>query len=539
MSEVDEVMRENRFNRRRVLVGAAGLSGALFSISGLGRGARPALAGQEATPGTAGCAQGGGLAIGQDFGPQSLDPTTTIAWASTNVEELIYSGLLRWSPEMEIEPDLALSYEVAPDGLTYTFRLREGVTFHNGASFSSQDVKYTFDRIRDPATASPHLAVYADVAAVEAPDPTTVVIRLSKPFAPLLRYLATIPYGGIIPDGGGEEIATQPVGTGPFAFDEYLLDQEVRLRRFDDYYVEGLPYFDEVVFRLLADDPSIAAALQSGTVQLGWLKNPLVAENVAKAAPDLRSVPGVSSRYIPIFFDVASPPFDDVRVRRAMSLALDRKTIVETVLGGFGSVGTFLPPSQLAGYVGDGSDLPYYTQDVEGARQLLDEAGIETLTVPEFKVVAANQLDVQAAQLMKEQWAAAGIEVTINPMEVGAILEDWQSGNFQMAMVGTVWSPDPNQEVEPFDSRASFGQGIGIADPEIDALIDQAKAEVDPERRVELYRQIEQRVLDQVYVIVPYTYPLRWELVNDSLAGYQVMPSNARLTLRATCLTGG
>ncbi len=521
-----------RLDRRRLLLGAAVAGGALALDPVL-------LRAQEATPGTAGCTPGGTLAIGQDFGPQSLDPTTTVAWASTNVEELIYSGLLRWSPAMAIEPDLAVDYDVAADGLTYTFRLREGVTFHNGSPFTAQDVKYTFDRIRDPATASPHSAIYADLTAVETPDPLTAVFRLSKPFAPLLRYLATIPYGGIVPDGAGEELATQPIGTGPFAFVEYLLDQEVRLRRFDDYYVDGLPYLDEVVFRLLADDPSIAAALQSGTVQLAWLKNPLVAENVARTSPTLRSVPGVSSRYIPIFFDVAAPPFDDVRVRRAMSLALDRKAIVETVLGGFGSVGTFLPPSQLGGYTGDGSDLPYYTQDVEAARALLQEAGVETLTVPEFKVVAANQLDVQAAQVMQEQWAAAGIEVTINPMEVGAILDDWQNGNYQMIMVGTVWSPDPNQEVEAFSSHAAFGQGMGISDPQLDDLIDQARAEVDPDARLALYDQIEQDALDQVYVIVPYAYPLRWELVSDALAGYEVMPSNARLTLRQTCLTGG
>ena len=245
----------------------------------------------------------------------------------------------------------------------------------------------------------------------------------------------------------------------------------------------------------------------------------------------------MSSRYIPIFFDLTSPPFDDVRVRRAMSLALDRTTIVETVLGGYGSVGTFLPPAQLAGYTGDGSDLPYYTRDVEQARALLDEAGYgDGLTIPEFKIVAANQLDVQGAQVMVDQWSEAGIDVSVNPMEVGAILDDWSSGNYQMAMVGTVWTPDPDQEVDFFLSTAPFAQGMGIDDPELDELILQGRAETDPEARVEIYQQIQERVLDQVYTIVPYTYPLRWELRWNYVKGYEVMPSNARLTVRKTWL---
>lgn len=258
--------------------------------------------------------------------------------------------------------------------------------------------------------------------------------------------------------------------------------------------------------------------------------------SVSQSTEGLQSVPGTSSRYLPVIFDPTQPPFDDVRVRRAMSLALDRKQIVQTVLGGFGSVGTFLPPSQLGGYVGDGSDLPYYTQDVEEAKRLLKEAGYDRLTVPEFKVVAANQLDVQCAQIMAEQWAAANIDVSINPMEVGAILEDWSSGNFQMAAVGGVWRPDPSNEVTYFYSKSAFGKALGINDPELDELIEQGLAETDPDARVKIYKQIEHRVLDQVYVIIPYTYPLRWELVWNYVKGYDVMASNARISVRKTWL---
>lgn len=480
--------------------------------------------------------RGGTLHIGQDFGPQDLDPTISAAWASTNIQELIFTALLRWNSDMEIEHDLATDYEIADD-TTYIFNLREGVTFHNGKEFTSEDVKFTFERILDSETGSPRISMFDQIESIDAEDDYTVQFNLSRPSAPMIRYLATIPHGAIVPSNAtDEELNSDAPGTGPFRFVEHVLDQEVRLERFEDYYEEGLPYLDEVVFRLLGDDTSISAALTSESVQLTWMKDPMVAQNVAESNEGLESVPGVSSRYIPIFFDLTEPPFDDVRVRQAMSLALDRQSIVNAVLGDFGSIGTFLPPSQLGGYTGDGSDLPHYTRDVEEAMRLLEEAGYENLEVPEFKVVAANDLDVQAAQIMQQQWADAGIDVNVNPMEVGAILDDWNSGNYKMVMVGLVWNPDPDEEVVRFHSESPFGSAMGIDDPEVDELIEEGRVEIDDDARIEIYHQIQERVLDQVYTVIPYAYPLRWELAWNYVRGYEVMPSNARLYVRQTWL---
>ncbi len=480
--------------------------------------------------------RGGTLHIGQDFGPQDLDPTISTAWASTNIQELIFTGLLRWDKDMEIEHDIATDYEIADD-TTYIFHLRDDVTFHNGKHLTSEDVKFTFERILDPDTGSPRISMFEQIESIDADEDYTVQFNLSRPSAAFIRYLTTIPHGAIVPSNAtDEELNSDAPGTGPFRFVEHVLDQEVRLEAFEDYYEEGLPYLDEVVFRLLGDDTSISAALTSESVHMTWLKDPMVAQNVAETTPGLESVPGVSSRYIPIFFDLEEPPFDDVRVRRAMSLALDRQAIVNGVLGEFGAVGTFLPPSQLGGYTGDGSDLPYYTRDVDEAMRLLEEAGYENLEVPEFKVVAANDLDVQASQIMQQQWADAGIDVNVNPMEVGAILDDWNSGNYKMVMVGLTWNADPDEEVVRFYSQSPFGSAMGIDDPEVDELIEEGRVEIEDDARIEIYHQIQERVLDQVYTIIPYAYPLRWELAWEYVRGYEVMPSNARLYVRQTWL---
>lgn len=498
---------------------------------------------EDATPQDSGSAEegepktGGILLVGQDFGPQELDPTISSARASTNVQEFLFTCLLRWTADMELEPDLATDWEISDDGMIYTFNLREGISFHNGKPFAAEDVQFTFERILDPAVASPRISMFSAIESIETPSETQVVFNLANPVAPFLRNIATHPNGSIVPSGAtDDELNDQAPGTGPFRLVEHVLDQEVVMEKFADYYEEGLPYLDGVTMKLLGDDVSISAALRDETVHLAWLKDPKVADNLGQSTEGLTSYPGVASRYLPIHFDLAEPPFNDVNVRRAMSLALDRQQVVDVVLGEYGAVGTFLPPSQLAGYEGDGSDLPYYTRNIEQAKTLLQEAGHDGLDVPEFKVVAANSLDVQAAQVMAQQWAEAGINVTINPMEVGAILEDWNAGNFKMAMVSASWLPDPSNEADRFHSESPRGKSMKINDPELDALVEQGVAETDPDARVEIYKQIEQYALEQVYIIVPYVYGWRWELVWDYVKGYDVMPSNARISTRKTWL---
>jgi peptide/nickel transport system substrate-binding protein len=483
--------------------------------------------------------RGGVLNIGQDFGPQSLDVNKASAWASTNVMELIYTGLLRWNKDMQLEPDLATSWET-PNPTTYVFKLRQGVKFHNGRAFTADDVKFTFERMTDPATASPFKSMWDPIETIDVMDSNTVKFTLQRPYAAFLRYLATNPQGMIVPKEAVDTLDKKPIGTGPFVFQEHVLDQSVKLTRNPDYYEKDLPYLDGVTFKLLGDDTSISSALRSNSVDITWLKDPKVAQNVAKTTKGINSTPGVSARYIPIYFKENDKPFDDVRVRRAMSLALNRKQIVDTVLGGFGSVGTFLPPTQLGGYKGDGSDLPYYQQDVAQAKKLLQDAGYaDGLQIPVFKIVAANQLDVQLAQLMKEQWAAAGIEVTLNPMEVGAIIKDWLEGNYSMVMVGGAWVADPDGEVIRLYSKDSFAQNMGLADPTLDQMIENGRVETDDQKRIAIYKGIEKYVLEQVYTIIPYTYPLRWELTWDYVKGYDVMASNARLSLRKTYIDKG
>lgn len=477
--------------------------------------------------------EGGELIIGADADPIGLDPVLTNAFSSYDFMDLIYSGLLRWTPDMEIEPDLAVSYE-NPDPTTYIFTLREGVMFHNGQSFSADDVKYTFDRILDPDEGSPRLSEFENIDAVEVIDPTTVKFTLKGPDAAFLAFMATKPNSAIVPQGV-DGLVDNPVGTGPFAFESYAPNQELRLVANEDYYEEGLPYLDAVTFRFFGDQASLVSALRSNAVHMTWLKDPKVATTVAGDGSGLVSAPGQTSRTFPVWFNVSVAPFDDVRVRQALSLAIDRESILNTVLAGSGEIAGRIPSSQVGGYVGDGSDLPNYTQDVDAAKELLADAGYpDGIDLGEYKVVAANDLDVQAAQLLQEQWAAAGISVDLNPMETAPLLDDWAKGNFGMLSVALSWTSDPDAILGRIRSTSSYGAAMGMSDTELDAMMTAARAELDPDARAEINLEIQQRIAENAYVLDIYGYPLRWEMWDESVHGYEAMAANSRAYVRTT-----
>jgi peptide/nickel transport system substrate-binding protein len=483
---------------------------------------------------TSGPKRGGTLVVGGDFGPQSLDPHLTVAWASVNIYEHIYEGLLRWTADNKIEPALATKWEVSPDGKIYTFTIRKGVKFHNGREMTADDVKFSFDRILDPKTGSPNMKNFEPIDKVEVVDPYTVRFTLKRVFSPFLPYLATVNYSAIVPKEEVAALATKPVGTGPFKWAEYIPDQHVKLARNEQYWESGKPYLDAIVLKLIPDDGAQVSALRSKTTQMTWLKDPKVAQNVVKSNPGLVSFPGQTTRYIDIKFKLDQPPFNDVRVRRAVSLAIDRQALVDIVLGGFGTVGTFIPGPPFAHPNPKG--LPYYKPDLEKAKALLAEAGATNLNV-EWKVVAANSLDVQAAEVVKEQLAKVGITVKINAMEVGQLLNDWNAGNYTMGSVGTVWSPDPDVDAfSRYHSSTAFAKGQGLNDKELDQYLEKARTTTSEAERKDAYVKAQERLADQAYQIVLYTYPLRWELTWNNVKGYKPTPANSRVYLRETWL---
>lgn len=477
--------------------------------------------------------RGGTLVIGADADPIGFDPVTLTAFSSYDFTAQIYSGLLRWNAQMKIEPDLATGFE-QPNPTTYVFRLRSGVKFHNGQAFGAEDVKHTFDRIRDPASASPGAVLFSGVKDVTVVDPLTVRFELSAPNAAFLSYLATNPTGAITPRGV-TGLNTQPIGTGPFIFEAYQPNQQCSLRANPDYYEQGMPYLGNLVFRFFRDTAAITAALRARSIDMTWFRDPRVAAQIVRTAPDLVSAPGQTTRTFPVWLNMKAAPLNDLRVRRALSLATNRQAALETVLGGSGKVAAMVPESHVGGFSGTG-DMPYYRTDAAAARKLLADAGYPNgIDLGEYIVVAANPLDVSCAQVLQQHWAEAGIKVQIRPSETAPLLQQWTRGEFPTLLsVALAWSPDPDVIVSRLLSTNPAGQALGVNDPELDQMIIGARAILDNARRADAYMQIQRRIADNAYVLDIYQYPLRWEAWWSYVKGYVALAGNIRSFTRTS-----
>lgn len=478
----------------------------------------------------------GTLTIGADADPIGLDPVTITAYSSYDFTALLYTGLLRWNADMKVEPDLATGF-LTPNDTTYIFRLRQGVKFHNGQPFNAEDVKHTFDRILDPASASPNAALFSAIKAVTVVEPFTVKFELKAPSATFLSYLATNPNGCIVPRGV-TDLKTKPVGTGPFIFESYEPGQQFVLKANPNYYEEKQPYLDSVVFKFFKDQASLASALRSKAIDMTWFKDPKVSAQIVKGSKELVSAPGKTSRTFPVWFNIKSKPLSDVRVRRALSLATDRKACLQTVLGnGAGKVGAMVPESQIGGYDGI-SPMPYYKHDPAGAKKLLAEAGYPSgLDLGDYIVVAANALDVQCAQVLQQQWAAAGIKVNLKPMETAPLIALWLKGDYTIMSIALSWSPDPDAIVSRITSSHAQGKGMGMADAQLDKMVEDARAILDGPKRAAAYQQIQKHIAEQAYLLQIYQYPLRWEAWWSHVKGYVPLAANIRSFVRTTSVS--
>jgi peptide/nickel transport system substrate-binding protein len=248
------------------------------------------------------------------------------------------------------------------------------------------------------------------------------------------------------------------------------------------------------------------------------------------------SAPGKTSRTFPVWMNMKAKPFNDVKVRRALSLATDRKACLQTVLGGSGKVGAMIPESHVGGYDGV-SAMPYYKTDVAAARKLLAEAGYPGgIDLGDYIVVAANALDVQCSQILQQQWAAAGIKVNLKPMETAPLLALWAKGDYGLLSVALSWNPDPDAIVSYMASANNFGKAMGMADAQLDKMIEDARSILDIPKRAAAYQQIQKHIADQAYILQIYQYPLRWEAWRNYVKGYVPLAANIRTFVRTTWL---
>jgi peptide/nickel transport system substrate-binding protein len=411
----------------------------------------------------------------------------------------IHCSIVTVDKNLSVIPSLAEKFEQSADGLTYTFALRKGVKFHDGSTMTAADVKYSFERCKDPKTGAVNYEVFNDVASIETPDDLTVIVKLSKVNAPFLSRLAENGAGVVMPKDSGDKQGTTPIGAGPFKFVSREFGHEVQLARFDDYW-EGPAYLDKVIAREITEPTVRLTGLQTGELHM---INDIPADRIDAFTKDAKFQ---TLTWFPLNWDFINlnhdfEPFKDKNVRMAIDLLIDKEQLLLGALWGQGK--TTASPSYPTSDSFDGA-LKNRPQDIEQAKKLLADAGYGPGKLKlVFKATTNYPYHIEAAQIMVEWFQQAGVEMTIEQLTWADWLSQvWTNKDFQISMMNffTLWEPD-FLYYSLWQTKGAFNYRH-VSDPVIDDLVAKARITVDPAARSALYKQVQQQIFDQTHDII-------------------------------------
>jgi len=466
------------------------------------------------------------LDIAIDSSPAGLDPHLITAFNSVLiVQDNIYEGLTAINKDLAVVPGLASSWDVSADGLTYTFKLRDGVTFHDGSAMDADDVAASIRRVQSEDMASPLASRISPITEITIVDPMTITFTLDAPFAPILSSLAGI---AIVPaemEADKDALQQTPDGTGPFQFDEWQPNGFISLKKFDGYRDADLPKLDEVRFDFVPEAATRQVGLGSGDYGILPGIDPATALQL-KAQPNVTVQETRDLSYTLVGMNASREPFTDPRVRRAVNMLLNRQDIIDGALFGAGVPGGPLSPA-LTEWALDTSDYDCYTPDVEGAKALLAEAGFTTPLKLTMNVLP-RQDTRDIAQIVQQQLAAGGIEVDLINQEIGQFVQDWRNSNFDLFVSVNGGSTDPDL----YFYRTFFGGGstnvFKYDDAEVNKLLDEGRIETDQAARKAIYDQLQTRLACEGPV-AHLAYGTLSTAVNNDVKGFEIFP-NGRLT---------
>lgn len=455
------------------------------------------------------------LVIAVTGDPGHFNPGITTGFNVHAITGSIFNGLVELDDNANPSPDLAESWAVSDDGTTYRFHLAKDVQWHDGEPFSSADVKFTFEEILLNYHSRTKSGLSDILGSIDTPDENTVVFNFNAPYAPLLQRLNSTE-APILPkhiyenvdDPQAAEENLNPIGTGPFKLAEYRIDDSIRLIRNENYFKEGLPHLDEVIFRVIPDQNTQLLALEAGEVDFIWrvpggeIERLREDENIQLYS--LNSGPGGGFCIPTLTFNLERDVFQDLRVRQAIAHAVEREQILQQVIFGQGKVATGPINSQMEFAYTD--HVTAYAHDVDRANALLDEAGYEAdndgvrftinlLLFPSF---------IKYAEVIRENLGDAGINVEVTPLERSAFLPRvFGERDFDTNIISYCNNTDPSIGVSRMYLSTNIGDipfsnGAAYVNPEIDELFAAAAQNPDTAARGEIYAQIQQLLTDEL-----------------------------------------
>ncbi len=530
-----------RYWRRRRLLQSAGLAGAGIAgaaLLGCAGGAKPAAQPSAAVSGTAGAGgapqMGGVFATATTQGPDTWDPHKSIAIQTGTPLSYITNRLFRFrtgrdpkaKEDVDLESDLALSAE-APDASTWTFKLRPDAKFHNvapvnGRPLTSEDIKATFVRAvaRDSATSASLSMI--DPNQIQTPAPDTVVFKLKTPYAVFSNQLASPKFGWVLPReaaDGGYDPAKTPIGTGPFTLDHYTPDVEIVFRRNPAYHEKGLPYVDSARIAIVPDQSLQRAQFTAGNLATYGVQQ-VDLENMKQAVPKATVTRQEGGNAIFGWLPLGTPggPFTDIRVRRAISMAIDRDAVIKAVWAGAGEW-EFQVPLKMGKWALrreqlDPSVLQYYQYNLAEAKKQLDAAGASGISVQVWEFVPfstpypksaetvasmLSQLPWKSNLVQKDyagDWLGGGKGVRYGNLPANAIAVNGADAltNVDDFVYGYFYSTSPTSIVR-------------VKDPQLDTMLDKARATVAEDARLSAYLDVEKYLAAQLYAVsLPFGY---------------------------------
>jgi peptide/nickel transport system substrate-binding protein len=430
--------------------------------------------------------------------PVNFDPRVGTDEQSQRVHQLVYSRLMGIDEDLRVVPALASRLE-NPDPLTYIAYLHSGVKFHDGRELTARDVVYTFNSFLDPAFVSARKGAYAMVESVKALNDYTVEFKLKEPFGSFPINLAM----QIVPEGAGDSLRSFPIGTGPYRFVRYVLDEQVELTAFEGYW-DGLPQNAGVVLRIIPDETMRGLELRKGTADLTINDvSPDIAYQLQKDDLAITQAQGVDYMYVGL--NLRDPVLKDKRVRQAIAHAVDRQAIVDYLRRGLASPALgILAPIAWAFE----PDVPEFKHDLDRARQLLDEAGYRDPDgdgpLPRLRLSLKTSTDEfyrLQATVIQQNLRLAGIDADVRSYEFATFYADVLSGNVQMYTLQWVGVTDPDMLRRLYHSKQVPPVGfnrIYYSNPDVDRLIDLATTALTDEERLKYYSEVQKVVAEDV-----------------------------------------
>lgn len=441
---------------------------------------------------------GGILKYGLSSDPSGLDPEIHTGAAPAIIKTLVYDTLVRLAADGKPLPWLATGWD-SSDPKNYTFHLRSGVKWHDGSDFTAADVKFSFERIGKKETGATRYPDFSNVDSISTPDPLTVKVTLKQADASFLAVLADVTSSIVskkFVEGGGD-LKTKMMGTGAFTFESRESGVKIELKKNPNFWIKGQPYLDGISFIMYPDDRARLSALQSGAVDFAdYIPWRSYDEIGSGGSFTMYSKPATDSA---VYFNTTKPPFDNVKMRQAVAMAIDPAAIAKAVFFGHAvplTAGFLVPGTSYA----EGQTMPY-SFDTAKAKALVQEAGYNG---QEIELVTTSTYDFlqQSAEIIQNELTAIGLKVKINSVDFTVFGQKFNSKAFNMLTSSfSAAIPDPNYMNQLFAKGSLYQNRTGFADTKMDDLLSQGRSAPNEAARLPIYRELNQYALTQLPII--------------------------------------